>query len=85
MIYKIATNKKIEIFDNIASVAGLVIASSRRQNLEAKETQLIMMITKWMHSIAIMLDKEKNFDDDDDEVRNTIKQALDFTVKCFDD
>ena len=44
-----------------------------------------MMITKWMHSIAIMLDKEKNFDDDDDEVRNTIKIALDFTVKCFDD
>ena len=43
-----------------------------------------MMITKWMHSIAIMLDKEKNFNDDD-EVRNTIRQALDFTVKCFDD
>ena len=45
----------------------------------------IMMISKWMHCIAIMLDKENQFDGEEEQVRKTILEALELTIKCFDD
>ena len=84
LIYKISTKKKVEIFEFLPAVVALVIASSKRKDLEKSDVNIVMMISKWMHAITIMLDKEKKFQDSDDAVRNTIRDALDFTIKCCD-
>jgi hypothetical protein len=80
LIYKIATKKKIEIFEFLPAITALVIASNKRRDLDSNDKNIIMMISRWMHTIAIMLDKEKNFDEADDEVRIIIKEALEFTI-----
>ena len=54
---------------------ALILASSRKQKLDEKDTKIIKMIAEWMHCIAIMLDKENDFSSHD-ETRESIHKAL---------
>jgi len=73
LIFKVATKQKVEIFECISAVTTLAIVSSKKGKLlDKKDQDFVMMISKWMHVSAIMLDKEKKFSEMDEEVRSTI-------------
>lgn len=64
LLQKLIIKDKLAIFDSLPGVVALLIANLRRvegKELSEKDGLLIQLISKWMHGVAIMLDKENLF------------------------
>ena len=64
LLQKLIIKDKLAIFESLPGVVALLIADLRRmegKDLSERDGLLVQLISKWMHGVAIMLDKENAF------------------------